>query len=362
MRPDERCLICLSMWYAAQAHKRFMKYCGDLVTKTPRSLLSKLLLFGVIGLAIASAGAIYWYKELRSTLPEGFVSTNGRIEAQEVQVATKIAGRVTDVAFDEGDLVQQGAIIARIDDAQIKAQLAVAQAQAAEAVEARAQAVSVIAQRQSQTLFARQQLSRSVVLQKRGYATNEQLDQAKSTLDAAVAASNAAKAALAQSEAAIAAANANVTNLQSVLDDTIIRAPRTGRVEYRLAEPGEVLAAGGRVMTLLDLSDVYMTIFLPASDAGKLAMGAQARLVLDPVPQYVVPATVSFVAAEAQFTPKTVETDDERKDLMFRVKLKIAPALLQEHIAKVKTGVRGIAYVQLSAQAPWPDNLAVKLP
>ena len=96
-------------------------------------------------------------------------------------------------------------------------------------------------------------------------------------------------------------------------------------MQYQLARAGEVVAAGAPIVTILDLTDVYMTIFLPAADAGKLSVGDEARIVLDPVPDYVVPAKVSFVAADAQFTPKTVETKDERAKLMFRIKLKIDP-------------------------------------
>jgi HlyD family secretion protein len=157
-------------------------------------------------------------------------------------------------------------------------------------------------------------------------------------------------------------AQAEIVRIESLIADTVLKAPVSGRVQYRLAQPGEVLAAGAPVLTLLDLTDVYMTVFLPASAAGPLALGSEARLILDPVPQYVIPATVSFVASEAQFTPKSVETAEERDKLMFRVKLSIAPALLKQYEKQVKTGVRGVAYVRVGQEAAWPDNLAVKLP
>src|SRR5262249_20588271 len=149
---------------------------------------------------------------------------------------------------------------------------------------------------------------------------------------------------------------AEVVRLESLIADTVLKAPVSGRVQYRLAEPGEVLAAGSPVLTLLDLTDVYMTVFLPASAARPLALRGEARLTLDPAPQSVVPATVSFVAGEAQFTPKSVETAEERDKLMFRVKLSIAPALLKQYVKQVKTGVRGVAYVRVRQDAAWPDN------
>ena len=123
-----------------------------------------------------------------------------------------------------------------------------------------------------------------------------------------------------------------------------------------------MVAAGAPIVTILDLTDVYMTIFLPAADAGQLAVGDEARIILDPVPDYVIPASVSFVAADAQFTPKTVETSDERAKLMFRIKLKIDPQLLQQFYTRVKTGVRGLGFVRTKADVEWPAELQVKLP
>jgi HlyD family secretion protein len=167
---------------------------------------------------------------------------------------------------------------------------------------------------------------------------------------------------VASAESAAAAAQANIERIQADIDDTVLKAPRDGRVQFRVAQPGEVLAAGGRVLNLLDLSDVYMTFFLPTAVAGRIALGAEVRLVLDAAPQYVIPAQVSFVASEAQFTPKTVETASEREKLMFRVKARIAPDLLRKHITQVRTGLPGMAYVLLDASAQWPDRLQVKLP
>jgi HlyD family secretion protein len=136
-----------------------------------------------------------------------------------------------------------------------------------------------------------------------------------------------------------------------------LRSPRDGRVQYRVAQPGEVLSAGGRILNFVDLSDVYMTFYLPTDSAGRVALGAAARIVLDAVPQYVIPAQISFVADVAQFTPKTVETAREREKLMFRIKAKIAPELLRKHIRQVKTGLPGIAYVRLDPNAAWPATL-----
>jgi HlyD family secretion protein len=123
-----------------------------------------------------------------------------------------------------------------------------------------------------------------------------------------------------------------------------------------------VVAAGQRVLTILDLKDVYMTIYLPAEVTGQLTLGDEARTILDPIPQYVLPNTISFVATDAQFTPKSVETAEERQKLMFRVKLQGDPAVLDKFHRAVKTGVRGLAFVRTNPKIPWPNELAVKLP
>ena len=181
-------------------------------------------------------------------------------------------------------------------------------------------------------------------------------------LATAKAAISAAEAQIALAAAGINAAQARVHRLRTDLQDLSLEAPRDGRVQYRLAEPGEVLPAGGKVLTLVDLTDVYMTIFLPARHAGRLAVGSEARLILNPIPEYRVPARVSFVASEAQFTPRAVETAEERDKLMFRVKLTVSPDLLQRYQQQAKAGVRGVGYVRVDPDAAWPEDLAVKLP
>ena len=132
-------------------------------------------------------------------------------------------------------------------------------------------------------------------------------------------------------------------------------------MQFKVAEEGEVLPAGGRVLNLVDLGDVYMTFYLPTKEAGEATMRAEARIVLDALPDVVIPASITFVANVAQFTPKTVETEAERQKLMFRLKAQIPTDLLRKYIEIVKTGLPGTAYVKLDPKAEWPANLAVKL-
>lgn len=315
------------------------------------------------GLAAGAAGLGWaWWQQQQDRLPDHIATGNGRIEAEEVHVAAKYAGRVAEVLVEEGIRVGAGQVLARMDTAEQEASLARARAEVARSEEAVAEARAQIAQRESELTFADQELARAFFLVEKGHVSRERLEQRQSTRDTARAALDAAHARLASAERSVESAEAEARRIRTRIEDAELKAPRDGRVQYRLAEPGEVLAAGGKVVTLLDLTDVFMTIFLPTAEVGRVFVGSDARLILDAVPEYVIPAKVSFVASEAQFTPREVETRDEREKLMFRVKVKIDPALLLAHIEKVKTGLPGEAYVLLGSQSEWPERLTVKLP
>lgn len=317
-----------------------------------RSLLAIILV--VVLALLCGAGVYIYYTMYARTLPPGFASSNGRMEATQVDVATKAPGRVESVLVEEGDFVTKGQIVAQMDVAETVAALRSAEAQAAQARKARDQAAHVIEQRKGEMELAAKELGRQETLVTKGFATEQKVDQYRTSHTTAQAALAAAESSLAANEAAIRAADAEVDRLRRLVDDGTLVATVSGRVIYRLAEPGEVLAAGGKVFTLLDLSNVYMTVFLPAADAGRLAIGSEARLVLEPLPDRVLPATVSFVSARAQFTPKQVETRSERDRMMFRVKLRVPQALVNAHLEQAKTGVTGEGYVRVDPDAQWP--------
>jgi HlyD family secretion protein len=297
-----------------------------------------------------------------ATLPEGIVKTNGRIEATQVDVSAKYAGRLATLTVNEGDEVTAGQVVARISSPEYEAQLRGARAQVLRAKQALAEAEALIAQRKAEQILAKTDLERGQPLVEKGFLTKQTFDQRVAKADATEAALRAAEAQRESAQYAIQSAQAEVERIEAILVDLVLVSPRDGRVQYRLARAGEVVAAGQRILTILDLNDVYMTIYLPAAQAGLLQLGDEARMVLDPVPQYVVPATISFVATDAQFTPKSVETAEEREKLMFRVKLQVDPKVLAKYHKDVKTGVRGMGFVRTRPAVAWPPDLAVKLP
>lgn len=343
--------------------------------------------------AIAGVGIVAYlgWTRLRPSGPgEDFVSGNGRIEATEINVATKLSGRLEELLVREGDFVTAGQPLARMqldtlraqrDEAeanrqQAKHNVAAAYAQVAlhEADHAAAQAL--VAQRAAELDAAQRRLARTQTLTQEGAASEQQLDDDRTSVRGAEAALTAARAQAVAAQAAVRAeqaqrvgmhatvqaAAATVARVEADIRDSELTAPRDGRIQFRVSQAGEVLGAGGRVLNLLDLSDVYMTFFVPETAAGRIALGSEVRILLDADPGTVIQASVSFIASQAQFTPKTVETASERTKLMFRVRAQIAPELLSRNREQVKTGVPGVAWIKLDAKTAWPASLSVKAP
>jgi HlyD family secretion protein len=349
----------------------------------------RLTFYSLLILVIAAACAAWWH--LRDPgIPAGFARSNGRIEATEIDISTKVAGRIERIEVREGDFVKQGQVLAHMDTRVLDEQRLEAQAQIRETESAIATAKALLAQRQSEKLAAQavvrqreaelhsanKRFLRSKALVKNNAVSAQQLDDdtavaqstlaslesAKAQVSAAQAAIESAQAGIIQAYTRVEAAKATERRIVADIEDSALKAPRNGRIQYRVAEQGEVLAAGGRVLNMVDLSDVYMTFFLPTEQAGQVAIGSEVHVILDAAPTLRIPAKITYVASVAQFTPKTVETDNERLKLMFRVKARISPELLEKHLEYVKTGLPGMAYVRLDSAQSWPEDLAVRLP
>jgi HlyD family secretion protein len=313
-------------------------------------------------LLLGAGGWMAWTWTTRSHLPPGVAAANGRLEVTRVDIATKLAGRIAEMRVKEGDMVEKGSVVAVLDTADLLARRAAARAGVARAGQGIAKAEADVASAEAGLALAEVQLRRASELLGKAVSSQAQQDQAKAQRDVAAATVHAAQAAVGDAKAARDAAQAQVDLIQVEIDDMSLKAPVAGRVEYRLMEPGAVIGAGTRVATLLDLTDVKMTIFLPTRLVGRVEVGAPARIVLDAAPDFVIPAAVSFVAAEAQFTPKSVETADERAKLMYRVEVRIAPDLARQWRAYVKSGLTGNAHLLSEPGAVWPAELAVRLP
>lgn len=313
------------------------------------------VLLGVIVLAAAAGGYAYWRHLQDAARPEGFAQANGRIEIRRFDVDTKLPGRVATVLVREGDEVRAGEVVATLDGRDVEARYRAAQAGVAAAAGAAGRAESELQARQAQLALARIETGRADRLSGDEAVSRSDVDRAHAEQAVAAAGLAGARDALAQAEAGRNAARASLSEVQAAVDDLALVAPVSGRVEYRVVEPGAVVGAGSRVVTLLDPTDVRMVVFLPTAEIGRLALGAQARLVLDGPEGLALPAHVSFVAADAQFTPRAVETASERDKLMYRVELAVDAAALARIHPYVHGGLTGEAYIRLDPNAPWPE-------
>ena len=308
-------------------------------------------------LAAGAGGGYYWWQRLHPPLPPGIVFGNGRLEADEINIDTKYAARILQILADEGDLVKAGQVVARMDTRDLQASLKRSEASVRQARKAVDEANANVVQQQTQVVLAKQEFDRAIYLVQKGFQTQEVVDQRQQQLDGANAALLAANARVTESEHALEAATHDVELYNVEINDDTLVAPVDGRIQYRIANVGEVLPAGGHVFAMLDTSYVYMDIYLPTDAAGKVRYGADARIVVDAYPKAAIPAKVLFIATQAQFTPKTVETQTERDKLMFRVRVRIDADWLRGRTDAVSSGLPGVAYVLTDAATKWPASL-----
>lgn len=330
--------------------------------------MSKKQLFpyilAVVVLLAAFAGYKFW-KDMQTTLPKGIASGNGRIEAKLVDVSAKESLRVKSILVDEGDQVAPNQVLVQMDTVTLDAQLEQATANVLAAKEKLAIAEAAIIKEKSQIELAKIEVDRTRKLYEEQAGTKREYDYRKTFLETSMASLAEEEARLNTAKQEVVVADANAKVIQTRIDDATLKSPVRGRVLYRLAETGEVVPPGGKVLTLVNLDDIYMEIFLPSEQAARIKIGADARVTVDYAPGRAAAGYVSFVSPEAQFTPKYVETQTEREKLMFRVKIRLPEELVSSYIEYIKTGVRGVGYVKVDKSAIWPSwlqNLLAPIP
>jgi HlyD family secretion protein len=321
----------------------------------PRRWPKIALLLAITALSVG--GGVYWSLHRSPPLPAGIAAGNGRIEADPIDIATKFPGRISQLFVDEGAMVTSGQVVATMDTRDLEASLKKAESQVELAEKAIHEARANVDQLHSQVILAAQDIERTQTLFKNGWTTKEVLDQRQQHLDSARAAEVAALARVAVTQHALRAAEHDVELYKVNIADNTLVAPRDGRIEYRVANIGEVLPAGGKVFTMIDIAYVYMDIYLPTLVAGQIKIGDEARILLDAYPDRPMHAKVTFIATRAQFTPKMVETQTERDKLMFRIRVRIDLDRLRAHADAVRSGLPGVAYVRFDPKTDWPARL-----
>ena len=270
----------------------------------------------------------------------------------------KEALRVKEILVDEGALVKPGDVLVRMDTATLEAQLAEAKLNVAATQEKAAIAKAAILRSKAQIELAKIEVKRSTALVAERAGSQRELDVRRTALQTTTAGLGEEEAKLRTIEQEVKVGEANVATIQTRIDDATLKSPVHGRVLYRLAEVGEVLA---RRRKGADVGEPGRCLHgdLPSRQnrPARLKIGAEARITVDHAPGRAVAGYVSFVSPEAQFTPKQVETRSERDKLMFRVKIQVPEETVDSYIDLIKTGVRGVGYVKVDESAVWPDWL-----
>lgn len=327
--------------------------------KMSDNLKKLLLILLIIGTAVA---AFFVYNYLTTPkLPKEFAVGNGRLETTQIDISSKLSGRLLNITVEEGDTIEKDQLLATLDTKQLESLLQEAKAHLEQAKQNKNYSLAIVEQRKSELNFANNNYKRAMTLYKNKNISLLEFQKEETTYQTAKATLSAAKAQVVSANAAINAAKAQIETIQIQIDESKLYSPIKGRVLYKIAQNGEIISNGGRVLVVLDLMNTSMTIFLPTSQAGLVNIGSEARIVLDALPNVTIPSTVTFVSPQAQFTPKEIETQTEREKLMFRIKVRIDSKLLKKHFNKIKTGLPGIAYIKLDATKKWPESLN-KLP
>lgn len=314
-----------------------------------------------LGLTAVGAITLLVGSLMRGAAPPSIEEFNGRVEAMRLDISTKYPGRIKDVMVHDGDEVAGGATIARMDDSEILVQISAADATAARARSAVGRAEAELIVRRNAQRLAKMDLQQSESMRRKELVSRAEVERRQLAEASESAGVSGAEHVLSEARAMVAEAEANITRLKLLRAEADIQAPANGRIEFVFVQKGAVLPAGGKIASLLQLSSLDMTVFLPAKVAGEVRIGDEARVKLDALPNVAIPAKVAYVAASAQFTPKYVETADERTKLVYKLKLALSPDSFPTLSGVVKPGMTGVAFIKTSANVSWPASLATQM-
>jgi HlyD family secretion protein len=361
-----------------------------------KTITVMLLLIAVCATVLTS----WWFLGRQEPLPEGLIQANGRIEGDHYTVSGKFPGRLSERTVSEGDWVNKGQILAKLDDAQVQAKVEQAQA-TVKSVEAQLDAVrtglvmlkKVIplkvstakaeidhvkarleAAKVRSTQACKEEGRRTELLASRTISQEsaEQADLNKKVADADL---SSARAALTQAqknftvaelgwdqvkvkESEVAALSAQVVQAkaalkeaQSVLADLTLYAPAMGIITTCMVEAGEIVAAGSPLLDIVNLDRLYLKVYIPENKIGKVRLGLPARIHTDAFPDKFFPATVRYISSRAEFTPKEVQTPDERVKMVYAVKLYLSAN--PDHC--LTPGLPADAIIRWQKEVPWAN-------
>lgn len=364
---------------------------------------AKTIIITLVAIMLGAVALVgWWFYGREAPLPDGLIQANGRIEGDHYIVAGKASGRIIKLGAREGDSVKKGQIMAQLDDSQVRAGVTRAKA-GVEGSKARFSAALTkleilkkdvplkIDTAKADVSHARAQLvaaeagdrqagrdaDRMKTLLKEGVVEKHRSEEADlawtakhSELITAQEALKQAQKRLAEAElgwaqikameyevkgykAQVAHAEAALTKARSLLDDLTIHAPAAGVITIRIVNSGEVVAAGSPMFDIVDLDRLYLKVYIPEKMIGKVRLGLHARIYTDAFPDKPFPAKIRYIASQAEFTPKEVQTPDERVKLVYAVRLYLDSN--PEH--RLTPGLPADAVIRWKEETPWAKPL-----
>ena len=308
--------------------------------------MKKIVLFLLL-IAIVISGYVSWQYWGSSQFAEEShtLTLYGNVEIRRVNLSFRVGGRIAEILFREGDQIPKGKVIARLDREPFEDNLAVAEAQIQSATanyeklqtghrpQEIAQARATVEQRTASLKVLESDFERVTLLLARETITLQEYDTALARRDEAIAAKKLAEETLnlliegfrqeeiASGKALLAEANANFKRLQTSFNDTELICPSGGILLTRIEEPGAVVNPGQTIATLSLRGEVWVYVYIPASQMGVVQAGMQAEIFTDAAPTKPYKGQVGFISPEAEFTPKTVQTTELRASLVYRVRI-----------------------------------------
>jgi HlyD family secretion protein len=351
-----------------------------------------------LALLVILSFSVWWFWLRQTPLPDGLIQANGRIEGDHFAVAGKVPGKVAELLVREGDPVDKSKIMLQLDDAQVRAKVEQAR-HAVTALEAQLKAVQTglsvarkdlplaihnaeaglsnaraqLASARSNADQAARDAARFKKLAESGTVDRQRLEQmelasqvAHNQVQSAQEAASVTEKQLEQARLgherlrargdevnAVAAqldqARAALHEAQSLLDDLTIRAPAAGIITQRLVNVGEIVAAGAQLFDIVDLNRLYLKVYVPGKEIGKVRLGLPAHIFTDSFPNEPLAAIVRYIASQAQFTPKEVQTPDERVKLVYEVRLYLNAN--PQH--RATPGLPADAVIRWKEDVPW---------
>ena len=304
--------------------------------------IKKILLVLFIVAIFCSIG-FFEYKNFFAKNNDNIITGNGRVEAREVAVSAKFGGKIVELKVNEGDYVKKDQLLAVIDSRALEADIEAQKAKSNEILKQISAVDAEINATNSDITFYTKELNRTKALIKQNFASQLELDKNNNALDKTKAKLNSLIANKNSLQASYKSLLATIKAQEINLSDMKIYSPINGVILYKLVENGEMISNGSRMFIMYNPDDLYMTIYMPSENAGQVKLGEKATVKLDAYKNKTFPATITFIADNAEFTPKEVETQKERQKLVFRVKLTFDDNSNRE----AKPGMPGDGYIEI---------------